>query len=351
MPRLPLLATVAISALTLGACDFDRRIRLSEDDGARTPFRAVTQLECPDHQGPLTRIRTSPDGQSCVYAGPKGAEVTLRLVKLDDSDSDRVLARLERELNALLPQVADRIAKAHAEEERAEAEARRAEAEAEKVEAEAEKAEQAVERAEMEVERAQALAEKARALAEGDRAEADRAQAEADRIAQRLAELGRERPRTAGDAAPDRAKDDSERVNVSIPGMRVRTEGDNADISMPFIRVRAEGDKADVRVGPISIKADDSSGNVNVSDDDTEMSVRADDDAAEIRTRRRGPGVRASYILVDEHASGGAWRLVGYEARGPDGGPLVIAVVKAKDRREDDVFDAAKDLVKRNAGG
>ena len=314
MPKLPLLATVAISIFALGACDLDRKIRLSEDDGPRAPFRAVTQLECPDHQGPLTRIRTTPDGLSCVYAGPKGAEVTLRLVKLEGGDASAMLSALERDLNRLLPQVAEKIARGRAEEERAAAEERRADAETQRREAEAEKAEAAVERAELEVERAQALAEKARAEAEGDRAEAARAQARADRIARRLAErLSR----------PATARDEGDRVNVSGPGMRIRSEGDRADVSLPGISIRADGERADVQVGPIKIKADDASGDVNISDDDTEMSVRGEDDAAEIRTRRRGP----------------------------EGGPLVVAVVKAKDRREDDVFDAAKALVKRNAGG
>ena len=44
------------------------------------------------------------------------------------------------------------------------------------------------------------------------------------------------------------------------------------------------------------------------------------------------------------------WRLAGFEARGPEGGPVVVAIVRSKDRREDEVFDAAKSLVRLNAG-
>ena len=36
--------------------------------------------------------------------------------------------------------------------------------------------------------------------------------------------------------------------------------------------------------------------------------------------------------------------------RGPAGGPIVIAVVRSKDRRDGGVFDDARDLVALNVG-
>ena len=39
-----------------------------------------------------------------------------------------------------------------------------------------------------------------------------------------------------------------------------------------------------------------------------------------------------------------------YEARGPVGGPLVIAVVRAKETGEDPVFEDARALVTLNVG-
>jgi hypothetical protein len=53
---------------------------------------------------------------------------------------------------------------------------------------------------------------------------------------------------------------------------------------------------------------------------------------------------------TDNTASDAGWRLVGYEARGPQGGPIVVATVRAKDRNNDGVFDDAKDLVSLNVG-
>ena len=325
MPKTLLLSAAALSVLALGACD-ERRIRLTKnEDNSGGVLRAAAQLECPEHQGPLTRTRTAPDGLSCVYAGPKGAEVTLRLIKLEDGDAQTVLRPLEAELNGLIPGVAEKIAKARAE-------SRAAEAEAKAAEAEAARAALMAERAELEAERAEALAEKAAALAEGDRAEADRAQRRADEIAVRA-----------------RAK--AEQVRVSMPGMRVDANGDDASVHLPGIHVEAKGDKADVRIGPMTIKADDSSGDVEINADDTELTIRSEDEASEIRTIHKGGGTRASYVLVDDAPSNQGWKLVGYEARGPEGGPLVVAIVKAKDRREDAIFNAAKSLVRRNAGG
>ncbi len=339
MPRLILLTTAALAALTLSACDGKRGdTRGSNDSGSPAPaLRAVTQLECPDHEGPLTRIRTAPDGLSCVYAGPKGSEVTLRLVKVEDDGVRAVLTGLERQLNALLPGVAAKMAKADAEADRA---TQAAEAEATRSDAAATKLDAAAEKAEAEAERAQALAEKARALAAGDAEEARAAQARAEAVEARL------------EASSHARRDTNERVSVALPGLRVKADGDRADVRLPGISVKADGDNADVRVGPITIKANDASGNVNINANGTEMSVRSQDDAAEIRTRHRGSGTRATYILADEEPSPQGWRMVGYEARGPEGGPLVIAEVRSKERHKDDeVFDSAKALVRRNAGG
>src|SRR5690606_7529686 len=107
-----------------------------------------------------------------------------------------------------------------------------------------------------------------------------------------------------------------------------------------------------VRVAGVRIDDGASGEDVRISGqgEDT-VSIRARDEAAEIRTSRGEDAVRGTYILVDEQPSAAGWRLVGYEARGPLEGPLVVAVVLSKDRREDSVFDAAKALVAQNVGG
>lgn len=277
-----LILTVGLTAAALAGCDSERSVRISSSstasgEAAAPVLKAVETLQCPQTHGVLTRTATGADGMSCTYSGPRGSEVTLRLVSLEETDADAALRELEAELRLLLPQAAGRLAGA------------------------------------------------------ADAVSAAEAEAAADATA--------------------READGVEDVHVRLPGLTVRSEGDSTTIRLPGISVDSDGASSDVRVGGLTINADERSGDVDIRSADDSVRVRASDDAAEIRTRAGGGGVRATYILVDEEPSQVGWRLVGYEARGPEGGPLVVAVVRSKDRREDEVFDAAKDLVALNAGG
>ncbi len=152
-------------------------------------------------------------------------------------------------------------------------------------------------------------------------------------------------------AAPSANGDTTENVQVRMPGLSIRSEGDSTTIRLPGISIDSDGAASNVRVGGLTIDANDASGDVDIRSDDESVRVRASNEAAEIRTRSSGDGLRTTYILVDEDPAQTGWRLVGYEARGPAGGPLVVAIVRSKDRREDAVFDGAKALVSLNAGG
>ncbi len=132
--------------------------------------------------------------------------------------------------------------------------------------------------------------------------------------------------------------------------MAVDAQGDRATVRLPGMSVDANGDKASVRFGGFSINADDATETVNIASEDESVSVQAHDDAAEIRTRAPGDAVRTTYMLTDSTPANEGWRLVGYEARGPVGGPIVVATVRAKDRDSDGVFDSAKELVTLNVG-
>src|SRR6202007_296370 len=79
-------------------------------------------------------------------------------------------------------------------------------------------------------------------------------------------------------------------------------------------------------------------GNAHVSVAGGLGDVGAPNDAGIVHVRRRGAGVRAGYRLADKTASPDGWRLVGYDAHGPAGGPLVVAVVKSKDSEGDPLF-------------
>ena len=159
--------------------------------------------------------------------------------------------------------------------------------------------------------------------------------------------------------------------------------GDTAHVRLPGVRIDANDKGADIKIGGLSINANDGSAevrvakNVTIRDGDTErriterasgggstvsvnsssdeegdIAIHANQGEAQIRQRKRGDGVRATLILASDKATRG-YGMVGYEARGPKGGPLAVAVVKARDRdgNDHDVLDDMKALVRRNVGG
>lgn len=291
--RTALITLCALSSLLAG-CDngsTTTRIRSSSDGEDRAVLRVIDTLQCPDTIGALTRKGSAQDGgKVCTYGGPRGAEVSLHLVSLDGTTPNDALTVFENQLTASMPATAERMRGAAAD-----------------------------------ADAARADAEMARADAEVARADADMARAEASA--------------RSGD-----------RASVRMPGMAVEAEGEKSSVRMPGMTVDTDGDKARVRIGGFSIDASEGSQAVAISSSDESVSIQAQDDAAEIRTRAPGSATRVTYILTDNTASDAGWRLVGYEARGPQGGPVVVAMVRAKDRNNDGVFDDAKDLVTLNVG-
>lgn len=126
-------------------------------------------------------------------------------------------------------------------------------------------------------------------------------------------------------------------------------KGENVDIRLPGISIKADDAGANIDVAGATINADDSGAQVRV-----ERNVRVDGKTVEKESRRRrvkDDSVTARYILASETSSS-EWSVVGYEARGPKGGPLVVATVKAKDTSgENDVFSDVTRLIRHNVGG
>ncbi|HWE45278.1 MAG TPA: methyltransferase type 11 [Caulobacteraceae bacterium] len=329
--RKALLAAICLTALA--GCG-DRGLKISKhldiDDDDDRALRVVTQLVCPDHQGDLTRVRTAPDGASCDYAGPRGSQVTLSLVKLKTGeDPESVLKPLENQLAALMPTAMAKLAKDNADSPQVEAD------------------------------RAQAIADKAQKAADDAEARAETASDRASDAAERAAD----RASDAADRAADKADDASDRADdagdhrdsadVKMPGISVKSHGDNANVRLPGIRVDANDGGAHINIAGIHIDADGDkgrgkSGRVSINADNNNVSIRAEDHAAEIRAKHNGNGVRMTYIIANDEGDTAGWKTVGYEARGPAAGPVVVALVKSKDRHEDPIFRWAKDLVKKN---
>jgi hypothetical protein len=156
---------------------------------------------------------------------------------------------------------------------------------------------------------------------------------------------------TGGVAAEAAATGD--RTSVRAPGVAIETTGEDASVRLPGVSIDTQGDKASVRIGSFHIDADDSDGSARVSGSDPngdDVVINARDDAAEIRARAGGEATRTSWIMTDNRSSESGWRVVGYEARGPVGGPLVVATVRSRDSNRERAFEDARALVALNAG-
>lgn len=265
----------ALCAAGLTACDLRiTSTTRNENADAKGALTVVQTLQCPQTMGSLTRKGSASDGGSvCTYAGPRGSEVSLHLVKLDGAQPAEALKAFEDRLSAAMPQAVAQL----------------------------------------------------RAAAEKD-----------------------------SEAAPAAAPASGDRATVRAPGVDIRAEGDDATVRLPGLRIESKGDQASVRIGGFHIDAteDGSTANITTSGEGEgdNVSVQANQDAAEIRTSAGGGATRASWILTDNRPSEAGWRLVGYEARGPAGGPIVVATVRARDRDRGRVFEDAKDLVTLNVG-
>lgn len=288
---------VALALLT-AACDSGGSVRITNTKTSDSSgvLKVVDALQCPQTQGVLTRKGSARADGSCVYSGPRGAEVILQLVALDGQSPQQALKRFENRLTADLPEAM-----------------------------------------------AQVEAEAARAEAQAAKADADVARAEAD-AARAVAEASKD---AAVASSPP-----SDYAHVSAPGVRIEAQGEKAVVRLPGVRIDADGDRANIRIGGLTIRADDRTSRVNVASDDAAEGVNIDaaEGVARIRTSASGEAVRSTFLMAADDPSASGWRTVGYEARGPVGGPIVVATIRTKDRDSDRLFDAAKALVTLNVG-
>ena len=160
--------------------------------------------------------------------------------------------------------------------------------------------------------------------------------------------------RTPAPPPPPGSKARGESAKISLPGVKIDAHDKGADIKIGGLTINANDGSAEVKVAKnVTDKAGGSTVSVNSSNDEEgDVDIHANDDGAQIRQRRGGDGVRATLILASDKSTSG-YRVVGYEARGPKGGPLAVAVVKAKGRdgSDHDIFEDMKTLVRHNVGG
>lgn len=108
MTRTIIVALAGVSALALAACNpkpLDRShfhgMSVGADD--RHPMKAVATLDCPEHEGALTRTAQAADGKSCDYQGTDDEAVHLALVSLDGKSPTDAMEPMKTELKGLVP--------------------------------------------------------------------------------------------------------------------------------------------------------------------------------------------------------------------------------------------------------
>jgi len=103
--------------------------------------------------------------------------------------------------------------------------------------------------------------------------------------------------------------------------------GDRADVDVPFVHVHANGDQADVRLfGVFHIRAKDDDADVDMSRGRKHTAVHAGLRGAEVIADEVGRNnASLVYVLAGNHRQASGYQAVGYVAKGPVSGPLVVA--------------------------
>lgn len=316
-------AALALVAMGVSGCDPVRHA-LHINAGRRMSVPAT--LDCPERQGDLTRIAAAADGRSCDYKGGMGQAVTLSILPLNGQSPRDALAPLEAQLRGLTPP--DKSAPP----------------------AGAKGAGRGGDESESNDDAAQDRADAAREAAQ-DRADAarDAAQDRAD-AARDAADAERDRAQAERDHA--QATRDGSHTRVDLPFVHIDADDstDHAKVDAPFLHVDADDQRAHVKVLGVTIDADNDNANVHTDWGSKTAMIKASPKGAEIRAvdLRRG-AVDMLYVLAGDHPGPSGYRSVGYVARGPASGPLVVGVFKSAADQHHDYHDHDVDaLIRRN---
>jgi len=138
---------------------------------------------------------------------------------------------------------------------------------------------------------------------------------------------------------------DKDRVDIDLPGVHIHTNGGAASIDTAGVKINADNAGAHIDAHEASsVKVDGEGHSKGVT-------IDAGEKGAEIHVNEGGAGVHQSFILASDVAGPHGYKFVGYEARGPIGGPLAVVSVKAKDEDHDDLRRDMRALLRRNVGG
>lgn len=128
--------------------------------------------------------------------------------------------------------------------------------------------------------------------------------------------------------------------------------GDRAKVDLPFLHVDAQGDKAKVKLFGFHIDADGEHATVHGGPGMRNAVVNAGPGGAQVVAEDVGKtNASMVYILAAETPGPSGYRAVGYVARGPVAGPLVVGEFKARSGRHNDSHNDVDHLVDLNVKG
>jgi len=146
-------------------------------------------------------------------------------------------------------------------------------------------------------------------------------------------------------------------VPVAVHGVRAVDKdepGEHADVDLPFFHVHSVGDRADVKIFGVKIHSDGDNAEVHARHGGTRTVVHASRDGAEVIAEDVGrTNASLVYVLASDHTRSG-YRAVGYVAKGPAAGPLVVGEFRATRRSHADTRPEHTDLdrlIDRNLKG
>ena len=113
----------------------------------------------------------------------------------------------------------------------------------------------------------------------------------------------------------------------AIPADDKDGPGDRADVDVPFVHVHANGEQADVRLfGIFHIVSRDHDADIDVGHGRKHTAVHAGLRGAEVIADEVGKSnASLVYVLAGNHRYSSGYQAVGYIAKGPVSGPLVVA--------------------------
>ncbi len=111
-------------------------------------------------------------------------------------------------------------------------------------------------------------------------------------------------------------RDDAEGTRIDLPGLHIHTDGDRASVRLPGVNINANGDNAHISTGMGELK------NATIDAQDGAVRITSNMTDAE--------NLDQTWLVATDKTGPAGWRFVGYAARGPLSGPLVVATFRSR---------------------